>query len=147
MKKVINLAKQASKILLAYLVFFTLNEILISGGKSEQNIYLIIFNIIVILTISYFLKDRYYGKALKQRLAQGIIYSLTFAILDFLLVVLLLKKMDFSMYKSYYTYIYYGLLLLVPVLADYINYGIKKALSRTKKQSPLDKPDSNHIIR
>ena len=147
MKKVTNLVKQLSKILLAYLVFFTLNEVLISGGKSEQNVYLIIFNIIIILAILYLLKDRYYGKALKQRLLQGLMYSLTFAIFDFLLVILLLKKMDLSMYGAYYTYIYYGLLLVVPILADYISYSIKKILNRGKEHFPLDKPDSNHIIR
>ena len=136
MTVILNIIKHISSVVIAYLVFFILNEILISGGKSQQNLYLIIFNIITIIVILWFLKDRYYGKPLKQRIIESTTYLSVFAVLDFLLVNMLLDKMSLHIYKMYYTYIYYGLLFILPITLDYI-----------KNILPLDKPDSNHIIR
>lgn len=136
MTVILNIIKHISGIVIAYLVFFVLNEILISGGKSQQNPYLIIFNVITIIVILWFLKDSYYGKPLKQRIIESITYLIVFATLDFLLVNMLLDKMSFHIYKTYYTYVYYGLLFVPPIALDYIRNIL-----------PLDKPDSNHIIR
>jgi len=86
MKKIFSLITTEFKIVLAYLVFFILNEIMISGGKYSYNIYVVVFNVIVILVILWLFRSKYYKINITTRIKEGLIYSVTFALLDFLLV-------------------------------------------------------------
>ncbi len=137
------------KVVIAYLVYFILNEILISGGRSESNIYLIIFNVIVLSTILWVFRDRYYQKDLKTRIIEGLTFAGIFALLDFLLIDVLLYKFNHSIYNHYYTYLNYGILLIIPILIQYLPVILQLAYTKVTsfRKPPLDKPDSTHIIR
>lgn len=148
MKKALALITVESKVVLAYLVFLILNEIIISGGKYPYDIYTVIFNIITILVILCVFRNKYYEtNTIITRIKEGLRYSVTFAVLDFLIVYLLLYKSNPSLYGSYSTYVYYGLLLIVPIISIYIMPIVNLVKSRCCKQIPLDKPQTNHIIR
>jgi len=147
MKKIFNIIAIELKVVLAYLVFFILNEIMISGGKYSYNIYVVVFNVIVILVILWLFRNKYYKINITTRIKEGLIYSVTFALLDFLLVYLLLYRSNLSIYRSYSTYVYYGLLLIIPIISVYIPSFINPIKNKFSNWFPLDKPKTNHIIR
>ena len=140
MKRVFALIATKSTVVLAYIIFFALNEIIISGGKYPYGIYTVIFNVIVILVILCVFRRKYYVSSTATRIKEGLTYSLTFAALDFLIVYLLLYKSNPSIYKSYSTYLYYGLLLVVPIISIYVMPIVDLIRSRCCRQLPLDKP-------
>lgn len=147
MKKIFSMVAVELKVVLAYLIFFVLNEVIISGGKYPYDIYTVVFNIIVILVILCVFRNKYCTADIITRVKQGLTYSVTFAVLDFLLVYLLLYKSNLSIYHSYSTYVYYGLLLIIPIIGVYVSPIINLLKDKFSRQLPLDKPETNHIIR
>lgn len=140
MKKALALIASKGAVVLSYIIFFVLNEIIISGGKYPYGTYTIMFNVIVILAILYVFRKKYYVPSTATRIKEGITYSVTFAALDFLVVYLLLYKSNPSIYKSYSTYLYYGLLLVIPIISVYVMPIINLVKSRCCRRLPLDKP-------
>lgn len=147
MKKYLGFFKPLGGLGLSYIAFFILNEIVISGGKYEGDAYTIALNIVIIAIVLWIFRERYYHKPVISRFLEGLFYAVTFAVLDYLLVNLLLYNNNLSIYKVYYHYVYYGILLVIPIIANYIIPVAIKLAAIISRKAPLDKPESNHIIR
>ncbi len=112
--KILNSAKRA---LLIWIAVFLISEIAISGGRYEFNFYLTVIQLIIILTILiYFIsRSKTKPKSFKDALFVGLSLAISFAVLDFLIINLLLEKNSLLIYKNWGTYAQYALLIIVPM--------------------------------
>lgn len=108
--------------LVIYLAYFIISEIMISGGRYEQDIYLEIVSLIIVISVTlYFIvrrKDLDQVKAINE----GFGNLMVFAILDFLMKNLLLDANSGQIYKYWGTLVIYAVVLITP----YVVFQIKK---------------------
>jgi len=100
---------------IVWVIITILETILISGGLYSKGAPFIIFEMIAIIVAIYF-----YSKKMKlgqKELVISVISMIvTYAILDFLLVNLLLQKNDLSIYKFWAYYLKFALVLAMPFI-------------------------------
>jgi len=99
-----------------YLVYFVITEILISGGRSQQNLYLEIVSLIIIISLSTYFAIRRFPQSDTEAIKEGFGNLLVFAFLDFLAVNLLLESNSGLLYQYWGTLANYGAILVVPYL-------------------------------
>jgi len=128
-----RILKSALNGLVIWLIVFVLGEILISGGRSERNIFLLILELIVIVTALIYLNLKNQNQSIINQLVRGAIMAAVFALLDFLVINLLLEGNLRTIYHFWPIYLMYGLLLVGPLIQDQITGFIL----RRKSVSPL----------
>jgi hypothetical protein len=127
-----TMLKSALYGLIVWLIVFVLGEILISGGRSEKNIFLLILELIVIITSVIYINLKNRTQSIIVQLLRGGIITAVFALLDFLIINLLLEGNLKTIYHFWPTYLKYGLLLIAPLIQGQIT-GL---ISRKKSPSP-----------
>ncbi len=113
--------------IIIWLIVFVISEIIISGGRYDQNYFLLAVNLIIILIISLYFSVKRPIKAIWEALLRGVVAVLAFAVLDFLVIDLFLLKNNLGIYKNWQTYVIYGLVLLIPIIAS--RFGKKRFTS------------------
>ena len=86
--------------LLIWLTLFVVNEIIISGGRYEKNIYLLVINLILTVFLIIIIGLRRKSKNSIEVLKRGVIYLISNFVLDFLIVNLILQANSLSLFKS-----------------------------------------------
>lgn len=117
---------------IVWFIVFVLGEILISGGRSEKNIFLLILELIAIIVSVIYINSKNQNQSIIVQLLRGGIMAAVFALLDFLVINLLLESNIKTIYHFWPTYLKYGLLLTAPLIQSQIT-GL---ISRKKSPSP-----------
>lgn len=128
-----TILKSALYGLIIWVIVFVLGEILISGGRSEKNIFLLILELIVIVTSVIYVNSKNQTQPIITQLLRGVIMAVTFALLDFLIINLLLESNLKTIYHFWPTYLKYGLLLV----GSLVQGQITGLILRKKSVSPL----------
>ncbi len=110
-----------------YLIYFIITEILISGGRSQQNIYLEIISLIIIISLSTYFVMRRFPQSDTGAIKEGFSNLLVFAILDFLAVNLMLESNSGILYQYWGTLTNYATILIIP----YLIYRLRMRKSST----------------
>lgn len=113
LKKALRTSKQGAII---YLTYFIITEILISGGRSQYDLYLEIVSLIIIISLSAYFTIKRVPQNNIESIKKGFSNLLVFAILDFLAVNLLLESNSGLMYQYWGTLANYTAILAVPYL-------------------------------
>jgi len=111
-----KILKGAYQGLLVYVVIFIISEILISGGKSEQNPYFVAVIAIFMIALQFILiKNEDYTDP-KSTITSAVSVTLTIAILDYLIVNLAFEKNNYQIYKYWPFYFTYLTTLALPFI-------------------------------
>jgi low temperature requirement protein LtrA len=117
-----------------YFIAFFISEVLISGGLYERGLYFGLAYNIIILAMIIFSQMKRNTLDLRAQICRSISMVVTFAILDFLLVDLLLESFNQLIYKFWGTYVAYAIVLAGPVIYLLIsNYLKNKRVQQVKK--------------
>ena len=116
--RAVQILDWAQKALFIWIIVFIISEIAISGGRYEFNPYLTAVQLVIILATSVYFISRLKTKpkTLKDTLFVGLSLAVSFAILDFLVINLVLEKNTLAIYRHWGTYAQYILLILIPLV-------------------------------
>ncbi len=102
--------------LYCYAVIFILGEILISGGKSDRNVYTVIALVIFLIAAQIVFIKREQYSSYKKILLSSITVTLVLAILDYLIINLFMMKNNYEIYKYWPNYLIYLTTLVLPYI-------------------------------
>ncbi|MCX6809374.1 MAG: hypothetical protein NTZ65_01320 [Candidatus Berkelbacteria bacterium] len=116
---------------LIWIVVFVITEVVISGGRSERNLYLIILQAIAVTSLSAYLNRKYISATIISTILRGIVLMLSFALLDYLIVNLWLEHNNLTIYRFWPSYINYVLILITPLVQTKMRdfFSVKKIKS------------------
>jgi len=116
-KKVLPYAKEGA---IVWVINFIILEILISGGRYEQDTYIGVLSILFALTIMLFFSLKKPVLGLIDNIYRGASAFLTYAIIDYFVVTWVLEKNNFRLYAFWGQIATYALILVTPIVIELI---------------------------
>ena len=115
-----GIASYISEGLTIWIINFVVIEILISGGRYEYNLYISIVSIVIAFFITLFVNLKKPVSDIVNALSRGLSVAISYGIMDYLVVNLLLEKNSLMIYRSWGYLAVYGTILILPVLIKFV---------------------------
>lgn len=114
------LLQQLGRSALVYLVYFLIFEIIVSGGRYENDPYLFAITTMTVVIVEYLLLDKKTTKKLKGAVFQGLYFAVVAAVLDLLIVNYLLLHNLLATYTTWTSIATYLIMLTLPIAIYFV---------------------------
>jgi hypothetical protein len=111
-----QIGKNALLAFYCYLIVFILDQILISGGMSEINVYFIIASCLFLIASQILLIRNKFYTDMKSTIISAATFLLVFALLDYLVINLWLENNNLELYKFWPMYFSYLIVAGMPFI-------------------------------